>query len=106
MRFAAAVLLVIATAVSSASAQTVATPSPTAPESTTPPAATPPPAKLDKPPKLLRFVEAEPPAALAERREVSVILTIDVDESGKVVKVDVAQSGGADFDDAAAQAAR
>jgi TonB family protein len=63
-------------------------------------------AKLDKPPKLERFVEAEPPAALAERQLVDVILTIDVDATGKVVKVDVAQSGGADFDDAAVQAAR
>jgi TonB family protein len=62
--------------------------------------------KLDKPPKLLRFVEAEPPAALAERREVSVILTIDIDETGKVVRVDVAHSGGQEFDDAAVQAAR
>ena len=41
--------------------------------------------KLDKPPKLLRFVEAEPPAALAERQQVDVVLTIDVDETGKVV---------------------
>ena len=47
--------------------------------------------KLDKPPRLLRFVEAEPPAALAERSSVSVILTIDIDDAGKVVKVDVAQ---------------
>ena len=99
-------MLVLATATTSA-AQTVATPSPTAPDSPPPPSATPPPsARLDKPPKLLRFVEAEPPAALAERRAVSVILTIDVDESGKVVKVDVAQSGGDEFDDAAVQAAR
>ena len=36
----------------------------------------------------------------------SVILTIDIDETGKVVKVDVAHSGGDEFDDAAAQAAR
>ncbi|HEX9100689.1 MAG TPA: energy transducer TonB, partial [Polyangia bacterium] len=72
---------------------------------TSPPEAAPAP-RLERPPKLLRFVEAEPPAALAERREVAVVLTIDVDETGKVVKVDVARSGGDDFDDAAVQAAR
>ena len=44
-------------------------------------------------PSCSRFVEAEPPPALAERGDVDVILTIDVDETGKVVKVDVAQVG-------------
>ncbi|MGZ3427851.1 MAG: hypothetical protein ACXVCV_14445, partial [Polyangia bacterium] len=79
---------------------TVALAQPTAPSAS--PAQTPaPPAKLDKPPKLLRFIEAEPPPALAERGSVDVILTIDIDESGKVVRVDVAKSGGADVDDAA-----
>ena len=63
-------------------------------------------AKLDTPPKLLRFVEAEPPAALAERKQVDVILTIDIDATGKVVKVDVAQPTGDAFDDAAVNAAR
>jgi TonB family protein len=70
-----------------------------------PPSAEVPPA-LERAPKLERFVAATPPAALAERQQVDVILTIDVDERGKVVKVDVARSGGADFDDAAVQAAR
>ena len=76
------------------------------PGPTTTPSEPAPAPKLDKPPKLLRFVEAEPPAALAERHEVAVILTIDIDESGKVVRVDVARSGGQEFDDAAVQAAR
>jgi TonB family protein len=63
-------------------------------------------AQLDKPPKLSRFVEAEPPAALAERGQVDVVLTLDVDETGKVQKVAVAQSGGAEFDEAAVAAAK
>jgi len=70
----------------------------------TPPA--PPPAKLDKPPKLLRFVEAEPPPSLAERRQVDVVLVIDVDLAGKVAKLEVAQSGGPEFDAAALAAVR
>ena len=103
MRFALASLVVVSLlAPATGRAQTA--PAETAPASAAP--APPPPGKLDKPPRLLRFVEAEPPAALAERREVSVILTIDVDETGKVVKVDTAQSGGQEFDDAAIQAAR
>src|SRR5262249_31417715 len=63
-------------------------------------------ATLDKPPKLQRFVEAEPPASLAERHEVSVVLTIDIAETGRVVKIDAARWGGAEYDDAAVQAAR
>jgi TonB family protein len=66
---------------------------------------TPPPAKLDKPPKLLRFVEAEPPPELAARKQVDVVLTIDVDAAGKVQQIAVARSGGAPFDAAARAAA-
>ena len=50
------------------------------------------PAKLDKPPKLLRFVEATPPAALAERGQVDVVLTIDVDEAARSPTSTVAKS--------------
>ena len=59
------------------------------------------------PPKLSAFVQAVyPPDALAERRESSVGLWIDVDETGAVTAVEVAESGGADFDEAALAAAR
>jgi len=77
-----------------------------APEAPPPPAPPPPPAALEKPPRLLRFVEAEPPAELTERGRVDVILTIDVDEAGKVSSVTVAQSGGDAFDQAALAAAK
>ncbi|HWE30287.1 MAG TPA: TonB family protein [Polyangia bacterium] len=99
---AAVVLCALAAASSSALAQPVATPTGT--PTTPPPAAAP--AQLDKPPKLLRFVEAEPPAALAERRQVDVVLGIDVDERGKVTALVVLDSGGAEFDEAALAAVR
>ncbi|HEY2746530.1 MAG TPA: TonB family protein, partial [Polyangia bacterium] len=104
MKRAIATLLFLFLGGSIARAQPAATPAPTAPEAPNAPPAPPP--KLDKPPHLVRFIEAEAPPELAERREVSVILTIDVDETGKVVKVDVAHSGGQSFDDAAVDAAR
>jgi TonB family protein len=62
--------------------------------------------QLTKAPKLLKFVSATPPAALAERGQVDVILAIDVDPSGKVQQATVVRSGGADFDEAAVAAAR
>ncbi|HWE30025.1 MAG TPA: TonB family protein, partial [Polyangia bacterium] len=74
-----------------------------APEPQAPPPA---PATLEKPPTLLEFVPATPPAELAGRGRVDVVLTIDVDEAGKVTDVAVAKSGGAAFDDAAVAAAR
>jgi TonB family protein len=74
------------------------------PASAPPPA--PPPTRLDKPPKLQRFVQAAAPPELADRGEVDVILTIDVDAAGNVNSVNVAQSGGAAFDEAAVAAAR
>ena len=61
---------------------------------------------LTKPPRLLRFVEATPPASLAERGRADVILIIDVDDKGKVTTVEVAQSAGEEFDAAAIAAAR
>jgi TonB family protein len=61
---------------------------------------------LSKPPRLLRFVEATPPAALAERGATDVILNIDIDDKGQVVAVDVVKSGGPEFDAAAVAAAR
>jgi TonB family protein len=55
-----------------------------------------------------RLVESEPPVAppMEPNQEVEVVLTLHVDEHGKVVHVAVAQSGGAAFDEAAATAAR
>src|SRR5262245_37294704 len=66
----------------------------------------PPPAKLDTPPKLLRFVEAVPPAELTGRGRVDVILTIDVDETGKVSSAVVATPAGEPFDSAALEAVK
>jgi TonB family protein len=76
---------------------------PPAPTPAPPPA---PPPTLDKPPKLLRFIAAAPPPSLAERRQVDVILTIDVDAAGRVTNVAVATSGGDEFDAAAVAAAQ
>ena len=64
------------------------------------------PPTLDVPPRLERFVEAEPPPELEERKQVDVVLTIDIDERGGVQSVTVAQSGGPAFDDAAVAAAK
>jgi iron complex outermembrane receptor protein len=47
-----------------------------------------------------------PPSALGERKHADVVLTVTVDTDGHVSKVDVAQSGGADLDEAAIVAAR
>lgn len=50
-------------------------------------------------PQLLKFVEATyPEAALKEGRSAEVILSIDVDELGEVVRVEVLSSAGAEFD--------
>lgn len=55
-----------------------------------------------------RLIESEPPLAppLAPGKEVWVELRLAVDAHGKVVRVEVTQSGGADFDAAATEAAR
>src|SRR5580704_12234281 len=47
-----------------------------------------------KPPRLVRFVEAVLPAAPAARREGEVVLSLDVDETGKVGAVEVAKPAG------------
>ncbi len=60
-----------------------------------------------KPPVVVHHVDAVyPPSALAERKDADVVLTVTVDADGHVSKVDVAQSGGADLDEAAIVAAR
>ncbi len=63
-----------------------------------------------KPPRLVHFVEAVPPASFGARHEAEVVLTIDVDEAGKVASVEVARSAGGDgaaaLDEAAVAAAR
>ena len=60
-----------------------------------------------KPPVVLHHVDAVyPPSALAERKDADVVLTVTIDTDGHVTKVDVAQSGGADLDEAAVVAAR
>ena len=50
-----------------------------------PDAEAPPP--LSKPPRLLRFVEATPPASLAVDERADVVLAIDIDEHGRVTDV-------------------
>ena len=63
-----------------------------------------------KPPRLIHFVEAVLPAAPAARREAEVVLSLDVDETGKVGAVEVARpaggEGGEALDQAAVAAAR
>ncbi len=59
------------------------------------------------PPHVLQHVDAVYPAsALKERKHTDVVLTLTVDTDGHVSKVGVAQSGGADVDEAAVMAAR
>jgi len=71
------------------------------------PEATPaPPPTLERAPRLLQFVPATPPAELAGRGRVDVVLSIDVDEAGKVYAVSVVKPAGAAFDDAAVAAAK
>ncbi len=65
----------------------------------------PPPPQLTKPPRLLHFVEAKPPPAMVTRRSAEVVLLIDVDETGKVTKVEIAEPAGDGFDEAAVEAA-
>jgi TonB family protein len=62
--------------------------------------------QLSKPPKLTHFVEAKVPPSLAERGQVDVVLTIDIDAQGKVGQVTIAQSGGDEFDQAALAAVK
>jgi len=65
------------------------------------------PGALVTPPVVVQHVDAVyPPSALAERKHADVVLTVTVDADGHVSKVDVAQSAGADLDEAAIVAAR
>jgi TonB family protein len=66
----------------------------------------PPAPTLSAPPKLLHFVEAEAPPALATRGSADVILAIDVDEAGHVGQVTVIAPAGDGFDEAAVAAAK
>lgn len=59
-----------------------------------------------EPPSLVTFVEAEyPPDLLTEGVEADVVLSIQIDAEGYVVGVEVAQSAGEAFDEAAVDAA-
>src|SRR5580698_8059628 len=58
-------------------------------------------------PVVVQHVDAVyPPSALAARLHADVLLTVTVDADGHVTKVDVAESGGPDLDEAAIVAAR
>ncbi len=58
-------------------------------------------------PHLLEFVEAVwPPEALEAGLEATVILVVELDETGAVVSVEVAETVGNGFDEAAVEAAR
>jgi TonB family protein len=60
-----------------------------------------------KPPVVVQHVDAVyPPSALTERKHADVVLIVTVDADGHVSRVDVAQSGGDDLDEAARVAAR
>ncbi len=59
------------------------------------------------PPTVLTHADAQyPPSALALRKHADVVLTVTVDVDGHVSKIDVAESGGVDLDEAATVAAR
>jgi TonB family protein len=65
------------------------------------------PAPVVVPPVVVHHVDAVyPPSALKAREHSDVVLTVTVDADGHVSKVDVAESGGADLDEAAVVAAR
>ncbi|MBM4391249.1 MAG: energy transducer TonB, partial [Deltaproteobacteria bacterium] len=62
---------------------------------------------LTRDPALLEFVQAPyPEAAKAAKIEGTVILAIEIDAQGAVTRVEVAQSAGHGFDEAAVEAAR
>ena len=63
-------------------------------------------AQLTKLPLLVKFVDAPyPPQALEARRQGAVLLQIDIDDEGKVERVALLESAGAEFDEAAMNAA-
>jgi TonB family protein len=78
------------------------------PFTSAPPAETPAPAGvLTKAPELLQFIEAAyPKDAEGKRLEGAVGLLVDIDESGAVSKVEVAESAGNGFDEAAVAAVK
>ncbi|MBX3189575.1 MAG: TonB family protein [Labilithrix sp.] len=58
-------------------------------------------------PTVITHVDATyPSAALAAKKHADVVLTLTVDARGAVSNVEIAESGGADFDEAAAAAAK
>jgi TonB family protein len=62
---------------------------------------------LTKPPALLRQVEAPyPPDAAAQQLEGTVVMFIDISETGAVTKVEVTQPAGHGFDEAAVEAVK
>jgi iron complex outermembrane receptor protein len=72
-----------------------------------PPAAAQASAAVVTPPSVVEHVDpVYPEAALKERRHADVVLTLTIDTDGHVSKVDVAQSGGPDLDEAAIVAGR
>jgi iron complex outermembrane receptor protein len=64
------------------------------------------PATVTQPVVLTHVDAVYPPSALAERKHTDVVLVVTVDVDGHVSKVDVADSGGADLDEAALVAVR
>lgn len=65
-----------------------------------------PPAQLTKPPELVQYVEAPYPAEAEELGlEGTVVLTLDVDAEGLVQRVELVESAGFGFDEAAMNAA-
>lgn len=52
-------------------------------------------------PQVTQKVDAEPPANASNRTEVTVVLFATIDEHGHVTLIDVAESAGKEFDDAA-----
>ncbi|TSC22848.1 TonB-dependent receptor domain-containing protein [Corallococcus sp. Z5C101001] len=62
---------------------------------------------LTKPPALLRQVEAAfPPEAAAQQLEGTVVMLIDISETGAVTNVEVTQPAGHGFDEAAVEAVK
>ncbi|MBN2724174.1 MAG: TonB family protein [Deltaproteobacteria bacterium] len=56
-------------------------------------------------PKLLKYIAAKyPEKAVKENREGTVLLTVSIDETGKVIGVEVKKSAGSDLDEAAKEA--
>ncbi|HEX4447991.1 MAG TPA: TonB family protein, partial [Polyangiaceae bacterium] len=77
----------------------IADPPPAVPPSATAPA-------VAGPVVVERVDAVYPPSALADRKQAEVVLTVTVDTEGHVPRVDVAESAGDDFDEAAMVAMR